>query len=117
MTITLSNSDFNALYQLLSALSGKSAIVANKLITQIRNLADEGRAKEIEIEAENYELELLLKGIGELAIAPKTTSQDIEFLTFISSLLKIKGAFVKLLDEMIDKTAKVDIDSAVELDA
>ena len=116
MNITLNTNEYNAVFQLLSALTGKASIVANKLISQIRNLADEGKAKEIDIIVENYELELILKGIGELAVAPKSTAQDIDFLTHIASLLKIKGAFVKHLDELLDKNGKVEVDSSIETD-
>lgn len=117
MNITLNQTEYNTVFQLLNAITGKASIVANKLITQIRGLVDEGKAKEIEITVENYELETILKGIGELAIAPKSTAQDIDFLKYVASLLKIKGAFTKHLDELLDKTATVEIDSDIELDA
>lgn len=117
MNITLNQDEYNTVFQLLNAITGKASIVANKLITQIRGLVDEGKAKEIEITVENYELETILKGIGELAIAPKSTAQDIDFLKYVASLLKIKGALAKHLDGLVEKTATVEIDSDIELDA
>ena len=116
MNITLNQNEYNHLFQALSVINGKASIVANKLITQIRGLVDDGKAKEIDLAVENYELETILKGIVELAIAPKSTAQDIDFLKYIASLLKIKGAFTKHLDELIDKTATVDVDSSIETD-
>lgn len=117
MNITLNTNEYNAVFRLLSAITGKSAVVANKLIEQIRSNADEGRSTEIELIVESYELESILKGIKSLVESDKSTVQDIAFFTFIASTLKIKGAFLKMLEELVDKNASVEIDSSIELDA
>jgi hypothetical protein len=117
MTITLQALEYNAVFQLLNAITGKPAIVAQKLVAQIRNGADEGKAEKLDIEVENYELESILQGMKVLAEDSKSTVNDLGFLGFCASSLKIGKALDKVLAELISKDAKVEIDSAVELDA
>ena len=117
MNITLNTNEYNAVFQLLSAITGKSAVVANKLIEQIRSNADEGKAKELELSVETYELEAILQGIKVLAESDKSTVNDLGFFTYICGILKIKGAWNKVLDSLIEKTASIEVDSDIELDA
>ena len=117
MNITLNQNEYNAVYQLLNAITGKHAVTALKLIDQIRSKVDEGKAKEIDLAVETYELESVLQGIKVLAESDKSTVNDLGFFTYVAGLLKVKGAWNKILDNLIEKTATVAIDSDIELDA
>ncbi len=117
MNITLNQNEYYSTFQLLSAITGRHAVTASKLIEQIRSKADEGKAKEMEFTVELYELESILQGIKVLAESEKSTVQDLGFFTYIAGILKVKGAWNKILDGLIEKTATVDIDSEIELDA
>ena len=117
MNITLNQNEYNAVFQLLNAITGKPAITATKLIEQIRSKVDEGKAKEIELTVEPYELESVLHGIKALAESEKSTVNDLGFFTHVTGVLKIKGAWNKILDSMITKESNIEIDSAIELDS
>lgn len=116
MNITLTQNEYNSVFQLLSAITGKNAVVANKLMDQIRGKVDEGKAKEIELDVENYELESILKGIKALAENEKSTVNDLAFFAYVAKTLKIGKALDKELATLIDTNASVEIDSTVELD-
>lgn len=116
MNITLNQNEYNAVFQLLNVITGKAAVTASKLIDQIRSKADEGKAKEMEITVEPYELESILQGIKVLAESDKSTVQDLGFFTYIAGILKVKGAWNKILDGLVEKNVSVDIDSDIELD-
>ena len=116
MNITLNQNEYNAVFQLLNAITGKHAVTALKLIDQIRSKVDEGKAKEIELAVETYELESVLQGIKVLAESDKSTVNDLGFFSYVCGLLKVKGAWNKILDGLVEKTATVAIDSDIELD-
>ena len=116
MNITLNTNEYNTVFQLLNAITGKHAVTALKLIDQIRGKADEGKAKEIELAVETYELESVLQGIKVLAESDKSTVNDLGFFSYVCGLLKVKGAWNKILDGLVEKTANIEIDSAIELD-
>ena len=117
MNITLNTNEYNAVFQLLNVITGKHAVTALKLIDQIRSKVDEGKAKEIDLAVEPYELESVLQGIKALAESEKSTVNDLGFFTYVTGVLKIKGAWNKILDSMITKESSIEIDSAIELDA
>jgi len=116
MDITLNQNEYNQVFQLLSAITGKPAIVANKLMEQIRGNADQGQAKELELTVENYELESILHGIKALAENEKSTVNDLQYFQHVAKVLKISKALDKVLSELISKEASVEIDALVELD-
>ena len=117
MNITLNTNEYTTVFQLLNVIAGKHAVTALKLIDQIRSKADEGKAKELELAVEPYELESILQGIKTLAESDKSTVNDLGFFTYVAGLLKVKGAWNKILDSMITKESSIKIDSTIELDA
>ena len=58
----------------------------------------------------------MLQGIKVLAESDKSTVNDLGFFSYVCGLLKVKGAWNKILDGLVEKTATVAIDSDIELD-
>lgn len=120
MEISLDKNGYNSIFAFLSqGLKGHAgaAVVAGKLIDQIRAGADEGKAEELRINVEVHELEALLKGlVSTLEAVEGVTPAHVAELTYIAELLKVKKAFGKELEKLVPADAKVEIDSEIVLD-
>ena len=120
MEISLNKSGYNSLFAFLSqGLKGHAgaAVVAGKIIEQIRAGADEGKAEEVKISVEVHELEAMLKGIvATLSAVDDVTVAHVAELTYVAELLKIKKAFAAELEKLVPADAKVEIDSEIVLD-
>ena len=121
MDIKLTKNEYNFVFGFLSqGLSGHagSAVVAHKLIEQIRGKANEGKAEELELAVELYELEQVIEGIVHLVkTGDKVSAAAISELLLIASLLKVKKATEKKILELVPKDKLAEVDSDLELDA
>lgn len=117
MNIKMQAIEYNHIWNTLQALSGKNAIAATKILTQIQSKADQGKAESIEIDIEKYILEHVLDGFLDLATKSESTYNHLSGLHFAASILKISKAFASKLDELIPAVeSTLEIDSTIELD-
>ena len=120
MDIKLNKNEYNFVFGFLSrGLSGHagSAVVAHKLIEQIQGKANEGKAEELTLAVELYELEQIVEGIVHLVkTGDKVSAAAISELLMVASLLKVKKATEKKLADLVPKDATVEVDSDLELD-
>lgn len=118
MEIKLNKSEYNTVFGLLNQLTAPAGAVvtANKLIDQIRSKVDEGKAEEIQLEAELYQLDSILSGIKSFVEGNKLTSDDIFGLKFVAKSLKISKALDKALEDLVGKDTTIEIDSDLVVD-
>ena len=120
MDIKLNKNEYNFVFGFLSqGLSGHAgaAVVAHKLIEQIQGKANEGKAEELLLAVELYELEQIVEGIAHLVkTGDKVSAAAIAELLVVAGLLKIKKAAEKKILELVPKDTTVEVDSDLELD-
>jgi len=119
MNIKLVNAEYNAVYGLLASFEGPAGAVvtSSKLIDQMRGKVDNGNAESIELEVEPYQLESVLEGVKAIVEAGKIKATDIDALTSICGLIKLRKAFGSFLDAFVaPKESTIEIDTSVDLD-
>jgi hypothetical protein len=118
MDIKLTKSEYNLVFSFLAqnAFAGGHAVAADKLVEQIRAGADEGKAEDVTIKAEPYELEAVMGGLLAFVEANKLSSNDLGALKEIARILKVKKAFGLGLDKLVPKESTIEIDSEIVLD-
>lgn len=120
MDIKLENNAYNYVFVVLSqAIKGHagSAVVALKLIEQIRTQANEGVAPEVTLSVEAYELEQLTEGILHIVKSDERVSALLltELLTFAKHL-RIRKATEAKIRALVPADKTVELDSDIELD-
>lgn len=118
MEIKLNKHEYNSVFALLNQITAPAGAVvtANKLIDQIRSKVDEGKAEEVTVDAELYQLDSVLSGIKKFVEDNKLNSDDIYVLKFVAKALKIGKAFDKALEDLVGKDATIEIDSDLVVD-
>lgn len=119
MDIKLTKPEYNLVFGLLNQITAPagSVVIANKIIEQIRSKVDEGKAEEIKLEVEPYQLEGVLAGIKAFVQESKVNSDDIYGLKSVAKALKIGKALDKALDELAPaKESSIEIDSDIVVD-
>ena len=121
MELKLSKNEYNPIFGFLSqGLVGHAgaAVVARKLVEQISGKADEGKAEEVTLAVELYELEQLVQGIIALVKSEaKISATYLAELLYLAKLLKIAGAVEKALESLVPRDKDAEIDSDLVLDA
>ena len=113
--ITMNSMEYNAVYAVVSSLTGTfSKVAATKTIDLITNAvkassSDEGKLPEkITVEFARKVLDGLYFGLTEKVKDEKINAQDVMQLKQVSAVLKMKGRFEKFIDTEIENITASD---------